>query len=309
MGSNPSTMDTAVTAVDVGPGYLTDARPLVTVHKQNALRLLLAATIGAVISGLIVGLVVRKGSADVPAAAVVDNTDGRPLTGPGLAACPKTLSNGSSLRHLGAYSQYGLPADGHFYAGHAARVVCGEGFRLADATPADHVLLCRLTVSGTAEWSMVSDATGVLPNCELSLEPQPEPEVDVTRQCCAHNSSVYVTANSDCLRGGWVLGGSATAPTWTGQHGADDEPWIGWRGDLLGGIWIASIGPGYITCDWTLQNEQDYGSQGQHPIGCTEGNEAPPSGAPSSCTRWQANSGYSMEILPADFSVQRCKIC
>lgn len=99
------------------------ARPYVTMHRQTALRLVLAAVLGAVTSGLIVGLVMRNRTAD---GAIDDSDDRKASPSPSHASCPGTLDNGS-LSHLESYSQYGLPADGRFYAGHAARVMCAKG--------------------------------------------------------------------------------------------------------------------------------------------------------------------------------------
>lgn len=256
-------------------------------RRHETSRVILAAIVGALAGGLVVGLVVGGSDGDESALAPA-------------ATCSSTFAHGS-LSHVEAYSQYGLPADGLFYAGHAARLRCANGASLAEAARADDVLLCRNSMSGSAEWTVVGDATNVLPSCVL--------DADDTRSCCMSASSVYITANSDCLRGEWALRGSAAAPTWTRMGDAADEPWIGWRSDLHGGSWQASIGSAYITCDWTLQNEQDYGSDANHGVGCTEGNVAPPDGKPSSCTRWQGQLGHSIDILPADFSVNRCRVC
>lgn len=307
-GSNVAIATTAWDAGYQGNGNLGDAVPLpvmstsVRKHpRHEALRMILTAMVGALAGGLVVKLVVGVGDCD-------ERDEGKEQ---GALATPATCSSVvayGSLQHLEAYSQYGLPADGIFYAGHAARLVCAEGASLDEPAHADHVLLCRTSMSGAAEWTVVGDATNLFPSCVLTLES--ESEADDTRPCCMQASSnVYVTANSNCLRGEWNLGGSAAAPTWTGMHGAADEPWIGWRSDLHGGSWQASIGSAYITCDWTLQNEQDYGSDANHGVGCTEGNEAPPEGSPSSCTRWQAQLGHSAVILPADFSVHQCRVC
>ena len=53
--------------------------------------------------------------------------------------------------------------------------------------------------------------------------------------------------------------------------------------------WGQAIGSSYIDCDWGEQNVQDYGSDVNHPVGCMEGNVAPPAGTPASCTRWQVS--------------------
>ena len=103
-----------------------------------------------------------------------------------------------------------------------------------------------------------------------------------------------------------------TAPTWTGQHGlvrSSDEAWVGWRADLHGGSWQASIGSAAITCDWSLQNVQDYRGEEVHGVGCREGNAPPPAGTPARSSRWQGNSGSGLEILAADFSMGECRVC
>lgn len=142
---------------------------------------------------------------------------------------------------------------------------------------------------------------------------EPESKADDDRRCCVQASNVYVAANSDCLRGEYILGGDAAKPTWTLRHSASADPhvlpWISWREDLFGGSWQAVVGSSYIACDWALQNAQDYGKDAHQNIVCTEGNLAPPEGAPSSCTRWQGNFGETADILPADFSVHQCKMC
>ena len=133
--------------------------------------------------------------------------------------------------------------------------------------------------------------------------------------CCSLGSdpasNVYVTSSSGCLRGEWTKGQTAADPTWTFgfQNATFNAPWLGWRPDLHGGSWQASIGSAYISCDWSLATAGDYGSDATHGAGCREGNMPPPTGTPGSCTRWQLQLGSSVAVLPADFSVSPCRAC